>query len=62
MLSFITVLTTDEIESIDKAGSQGAKQFTAKVIMRRVALVMFVGAVGFGILGSTFCEKYCFKF
>ena len=43
------MLTADEIKSIDDAGSQGAKQYTAKVILRRVALVMFAGAVGLGI-------------
>ena len=43
------MLTADEIKSIDEAGSQGAKQFTAKVILRRVATVMVAGAVGLGI-------------
>lgn len=43
------VLTADEIKSIDEAGSQGAKQYTTKVILRRVAMVMFTGAVGLGI-------------
>jgi len=43
------VLTADEIKSIDEAGSQGAKQYTAKVILRRIAMVMFAGAVGLGV-------------
>ena len=45
----ITVLTADEIESIDEAGSRGAKQYTAKVILHRVAMVLLGGAVGLGI-------------
>jgi hypothetical protein len=48
-LCFFTVLTPKEIESIDTAGSQGAKQFTAQVFLRRFALVMFAGAVGLGV-------------
>jgi len=42
-------LTADEIKSIDEAGFQGAKQYTTKVILRRVAMVMFASAVGLGI-------------
>jgi hypothetical protein len=48
-IKIFTVLTADEIKSIDEAGSQGAKQYTTKVILRRVAVVMFAGAVGLGI-------------
>jgi hypothetical protein len=43
------VLTDDEIKSIDEAGTQGAKQYTMKVILRKAAMVMFAGAVGLGI-------------
>jgi len=42
-------LTADEIESIDEAGSRGEKQYTTRVILRRIAMVMFAGAVGLGI-------------
>jgi hypothetical protein len=48
-INIFIVLTADEIKSIDEAGSQGAKQYTTKVILRRVAVVMFAGAVGLGI-------------
>ena len=43
------MLTADEIKSLDEAGSQGAKQFITKVILRRVAMVLFAGAVGLGV-------------
>ena len=43
------MLTADDIKAIDEAGSQGAKQYTVKNVLRRVAMVMFAGAVGLGI-------------
>ena len=43
------MLTADEIESIDEAGAQGAKQYTTKALLRKAAMVMFAGAVGLGI-------------
>jgi len=43
------VLTADEIKSIDEAGAQGAKQFTFQSTLRRIAFIMFGGAIGMGV-------------
>ncbi|PPQ73140.1 hypothetical protein CVT24_009133 [Panaeolus cyanescens] len=42
-------LTAEELKAIDEAGVAGGKKFTAQTVVRRFALVLFAGAVGFGI-------------
>ncbi|KAF8801484.1 Aldo/keto reductase [Phlegmacium glaucopus] len=43
------VLTDDEIKSIDEAGARGARQIAAKAFLRKIALLMFPAAIGFGV-------------
>ncbi|KDR79260.1 hypothetical protein GALMADRAFT_243181 [Galerina marginata CBS 339.88] len=42
-------LTDEEVKAIDDAGAKGAKIFTARIVIRRAAVGLLVGAVGFAV-------------
>ncbi|KAF8962110.1 NADP-dependent oxidoreductase domain-containing protein [Flammula alnicola] len=43
------VLTDDEIKAIDAAGAKGPGRLNLQTLLRRASLVLFAGAVGFGL-------------